>query len=147
MALRDVVILAAQALMLIGFAIPLGLRIDIAGAALTVALVALVGLAIGSGSYIVALIAKSEEAIAPITNSLFIPLMLLSGALLPMSLAPDWLRTLANANPLLHAVEGIRAVFRGSPGDPAVAVAIALFAILAAIGMWGAGRVFGRLVA
>jgi hypothetical protein len=44
-------------------------------------------------------------------------------------------------------VEGIRAVFRGSPGDPAVAVAIALFAILAAIGMWGAGRVFGRLVA
>jgi hypothetical protein len=38
-------------------------------------------------------------------------------------------------------------VFRGSPGDPAVVLAVALFATLAAVGLWGAGRAFGRLVA
>lgn len=147
MALRDVVILELQALMLMAISLPLGLRIEPIGVVITVAMLALIGLALGSGSYIVALITKSEDALAPIVNSIAIPLLLLSGMMLPMSLAPDWLRTIATANPLLHAVEALRAVFRGTPGDPSVVFGLALFAVLACVGLWGAGRAFGRAVA
>jgi ABC-2 type transport system permease protein len=145
-ALRDVTILVAQALILILISVPLGLRIDLAGVAVTVVLLALVGLALSAASYVLALVTKSEEALAPITNSLSMPLLLLSGIFLPMSLAPDWLRTISQANPLLYAVEGVRAIFLGHPGDSAVALGLALFAALAAVALWGAGRAFGRVV-
>ncbi len=136
MALRDVLILEVQALVLIGIAIPLGLRIDAAGLVITLGILALIGLALGSGSYIVGLVTKSEEALAPIVNSVALPLLLLSGMLLPMSLAPEWLRMVANADPLLHAVEAIRSVFLGHPGDGTVWVGVALFAVLASLGLW-----------
>src|SRR5262245_20698913 len=142
MALRDIVILEVQALVLIGLSIPLGLHIDPAGVLVTMAILALVGLALGSGSYVIALVTKSEDARAPVVNSIAIPLLLLSGMLLPMALAPEWLRTVAQADPLLHAVEGIRAVFLGHPGDQSVFVGLAMFAILAVLGLWGAGKAF-----
>jgi ABC-2 type transport system permease protein len=145
-ALRDTTILVVQALLLIAIAIPLGLHIDAAGVAITILLLALVGLALGSGSYVIALATKSEEALAPITNTISMPLLLLSGVLLPMALAPVWLQTIATANPLLHAVDAVRAVFVGHPGDPAVGFGLGLFAVLAAVGLWGAGRMFGRTV-
>jgi ABC-2 type transport system permease protein len=146
MALRDVTILLVQSLILIVAAIPLGLRIDATGLGITLVMLALVGLTLGSASYAVALFTKSEDALAPITNSIAIPLLLLSGMLLPMSLAPDWLRTIAQADPLLHAVEAIRSVFLGHPGDSTVTVGLAVFAVFAALGLWGAGRAFGRAV-
>ena len=39
------------------------------------------------------------------------PLLLLSGILLPMSLAPTWLKRLSDINPLRHVVDGIRSLF------------------------------------
>ncbi|MBU3063682.1 ABC transporter permease [Nocardia sp. NEAU-G5] len=42
--------------------------------------------------------------------------MLLSGILLPMSLAPHWLRIIADINPFKHTVEAARAMFRGDFG-------------------------------
>jgi ABC-2 type transport system permease protein len=143
-ALRDVTILVVQALLLMAIAIPLGLHIDIQSVAITLLVLALVGLALGSGSYVIALLTKSEEALAPITNTISMPLLLLSGIFLPMALAPVWLQAIANANPLLHAVDAVRAVFLGHPNDPAVGFGIGLFAVLAALGLWGAGRMFGR---
>ena len=47
-----------------------------------------------------------------------------------MALAPDWLQTVANANPLLHGVEGIRAVFRGDSGNSAVVLAVACLGLV-----------------
>jgi ABC-2 type transport system permease protein len=91
-------------------------------------------------------VTKSEEALAPITNSLSMPLLLLSGIFLPMSLAPDWLRTISQANPLLYAVDAVRAVFLGQTAGTTVVVGLALFAALSAFTLWGAGRAFGRAV-
>lgn len=112
---------------------------------MTIVLLALVGLALSAASYVLALVTKSEEGLAPI-NSLSMPLLLLSGIFLPMSLAPDWLRTISQANPLLYAVEAVRAVFLGQTGDGAVAVGLALFAALSVVTLWGAGRAFARAV-
>lgn len=147
MALRDVVILVAQALLLIAISIPFGLNVEPAGIAVTIGLLALIGLALSPASYILALRLRSEDALAPVVNMVAVPVLLLSGMLLPMSLAPDWLRTVAQADPLLHAVEAIRALFAGRIGDPAVVLGVGLFAVLAAVALWAGGRSFSRTVA
>ena len=76
-----------------------------------------------------------------------LPLLLLSGILLPMALAPGWLQTLARLNPLSYAVDAARALFNGQFADPSVMPGVVLMAGLAAIGLWVGGRAFDRMVA
>lgn len=147
MSLRDVVVLVSQALILIVVAIPFGLTVDAYGLAVTIAILIALGLTLAPTSYVIALQLRSEDALAQFINAVAVPMLLLSGILLPMSLAPGWLGTLATADPLLHAVEAIRAVFTGRPTDPAVPLGLALFAGLAVLALLGARRAFGRAVA
>src|SRR6185312_10985646 len=42
-------------------------------------------------SYAVGLALKSEDALAPLINMIVVPLMLLSGIMLPLTLGPGWL--------------------------------------------------------
>lgn len=142
--LRDVVILAVQATLLIVLAIPLGLDIDPVGLVVVLAMVALLGLVISPLSYSAALILKSEDAFAPLVNSVTMPLLLLAGIFLPMALAPDWLRFLSSLNPLTHAVDAARALFNGQWDDPAIATGVAITSILAVVSVWFAARTFSR---
>ena len=91
----------SRRLVLVVVAIPFGLRIDPVGVVVAFALLALIGLVLGPVSYAMALVIGSEDALAPITQAIALPLILLSGMMLPMSLAPDWLRTIAELQPLL----------------------------------------------
>src|SRR5262249_11732364 len=68
--LRDVVILLFQAVIMIVLAIPFGLHLDLAGVAVTLGLLALLGLVVAPLSYSAALILKSEDAFAPLVQSL-----------------------------------------------------------------------------
>jgi ABC-2 type transport system permease protein len=142
--LRDVVILLFQALIMIGLAIPFGLHIDVAGVAVTLALLALIGLVVAPLSYAAALILKSEDAFAPLVQSLVMPLLLLSGILLPMALAPDWLKFLSNLNPLTHATDAARALFNSDWGNPEIRIGVLITGVLAAIAIWIASRTFSR---
>ena len=142
--LRDVVILLFQALLMIVLAIPFGLHIDIAGVAVTLGLLALLGLVVAPLSYAAALILKSEDAFAPLVQSLVMPLLLLSGILLPMALAPEWLRFLSNLNPLTHATDAARALFNSDWGNPEIAIGVAITTVLAVIAVWIAARTFSR---
>ena len=72
------------------------------------------------------------------------PLLLLSGILLPMALAPDWLQFLSTLNPLTHAVDAARALFNGQWGDPEIAIGVGVTAVLAVIAVWIASRTFSR---
>ena len=118
--LRDVVILMFQAILLIVFAIPLGLEVDLPGIAVVLALLVLIGLAVAPLSYAAALILKSEDAFAPLVQGIAMPLLLLSGILLPMALAPDWLQTLSTLNPFTHTVDAAQGAVQrpvGRSGD------------------------------
>ena len=115
--LRDVALLLAQALILVVLAIPFGLEINLGGVAVAFAMLALIGLMMSPVSYTLALVLKSEDSLAPVVNGVALPLLLLSGVMLPMSLAPDWLQTVAKFNPLYHAVAAIRALFNANYGD------------------------------
>jgi ABC-2 type transport system permease protein len=142
--LRDVVILLFQAILLIILAIPLGLDVDAAGGVVLLALLALIGLMVAPFSYAAALVLKSEDAFAPLVQGITMPLLLLSGILLPMALAPDWLRFLSTLNPFTHSVDAARALFNGQWGDPEIAIGVGITAILAVISIWVAARTFSR---
>ena len=142
--LRDVVLLLVQALIMIVLAIPFGLHLDPLGIALTFAVLALIALVMAPLSYAAALILKSEDAFAPLVQGVTMPLLLLSGILLPMALAPDWLRFLSSINPLTHAVDAVRALFNGQWSDPEILVGTAVTAVLAVVAVRVAGRSFTR---
>lgn len=141
-AFRDVLILLVQAALLVLLAIPFGLKINAAGVAITFGLMILLGLLMASCSYALALALKSEDALAPVLNSAIQPLLLLSGILLPLTLAPRWLRTVAAINPLSHTVDAARALFNGHLTDPAVGRGVAILAVLTLLSLWWAARSF-----
>ena len=142
--LRDVVLLLLQALIMIVLAIPFGLHLDPVGILVTFGLLALIALVMAPMSYAAALVLKSEDAFAPLVQGVTMPLLLLSGILLPMALAPDWLRFLSSINPLTHAVDAVRAIFNGQWGDPEIVIGTVVTAALAVLAVRFAGRSFTR---
>ncbi len=142
--LRDVVIFLVQGMILIVVAVPFGLTIDPLGLLVALSLLALIGLLLGPLSYAIALEVKSEDALAPLTQAIALPLLLLSGVMLPMTFAPDWLRTIASFNPLYHAVLAIRALFNAHFADADVVTGIGMTGILVVVAVWIASRSFNR---
>jgi ABC-2 type transport system permease protein len=142
--LRDVVVLLTQAIVLTLVALPLGLRAPAGGVLLGIAVVGLLGAAFSAVSYAVALRLKSEDALAPLLNAVAMPVLLLSGILLPMTLAPGWLRTLSDVNPLKHVVDGVRAFFGGDLGGGTAWWGLGLTAALVVLGFWFGTRTFRR---
>jgi ABC-2 type transport system permease protein len=136
--LRDVVVLLVQGSLLTVVAVPFGLRAPVGGVLLALLVVGLLGAAFSSLSYAAALTLKSEDALAPLLNGIAVPVLLLSGILLPMSLAPTWLRTLADLNPLEHVVDGVRAAFRGD-----IATSTSLWGLVATAGLVLVGLLVG----
>ncbi|MEF2978887.1 ABC transporter permease [Subtercola sp. YIM 133946] len=109
--LRDVLQLTVQGVILVGLAFLFGLTGSVAGMVLGLVLVVLLGASCSSASYALALTTKSEDALAPILNTVALPILLLSGILLPMSIGPQWLQTLSDFVPVKYVVNGVRSLF------------------------------------
>jgi ABC-2 type transport system permease protein len=146
-ALRDIVSILVQSLILILLALPFGLSIHPIGVVVVLALIALIGLLTASIAYAVALWVRSEDSYAPIIFTSSLPILLLSGVLLPLGLAPQWLRNIAAANPLSYAVDAARAVFNDHLGDPSVVKGVTIMAVLSVVAVVVGARAFGRAVA
>jgi ABC-2 type transport system permease protein len=146
-ALRDILTLLVQAAILVALALPFGLSIHLGGLLIVLALVGLIGLAMASISYALALLLKDENSFAPLIFTASLPLLLLSGVLLPLGLAPEWLQRIAQANPLSYAVEAARAVFNDHLSDPSVVKGVVIMAVIAVLSVAIAARSFGRAVA
>lgn len=141
---RDLVVLLVQGIVLILVALAFGLRAPLGGIVVGVLLVIVLGVTMASISYGLALVLKSEDAFAPLLNAFMLPLMLLSGILMPMSLGPDWLYDLSRINPLSYVVDGARAAFRGDVLGNKFAVGIVIALALAVLGTAFGTRVFRR---
>jgi ABC-2 type transport system permease protein len=146
-AARDVITLLLEAGILLALALPFGLRATPAGILLGLVLVALIGLTVAALGYTAALALRSEDAYAALVSTGLLPVLLLSGVLLPLTLAPPWLRDLARANPLYYAVNAARALFRGRIFAAPVGVGLAVMAALVAATVSAAVRAFRRSVA
>jgi ABC-2 type transport system permease protein len=140
--LRDVLVIVVQALVLVGAAYFFGLRIPLAALVIMLVLIGLLGAAFSAISNAIGLATKSEDALAPLVNALALPILLLSGILLPMTLAPRWLQIVSDFNPFKHIVNALRAVFRGEMTAPIVWIGLLLAMLLVVIGWWWGTRVF-----
>ncbi|MEO8758160.1 MAG: ABC transporter permease [Devosia sp.] len=138
--MRDVIVIVVQAAVLVGAAFLLGLRVPPLALVIGFVLVALLGAAFSFISNAIGIATKSEDALAPMVNTLALPILLLSGILLPMNLAPRWLQIASDFNPFKHIVEALRAVFRGDFADPIVWIGTLLAVILAVLGAWLGSR-------
>jgi ABC-2 type transport system permease protein len=141
--LRDVVTLVVQAVLLTLVALPFGLSVSIGNLLLALALLALIALMLSAVSYALALILRSEDALAPLMNAVSMPILLLSGILLPLS---GWLKNVGQWNPFTYAVDAARALFAGDPGNANVWKALVIVTALAIAAATWAARAFARSV-
>jgi ABC-2 type transport system permease protein len=144
--LRDVVSLISQAIIITLLAFMFDLRVFIGNLLLAYLMLALISLMTSALSYGVALVVKSEDALAPLMNTVAQPVLLLSGILLPLTLAPGWLQGIADWNPFSWAVNGTRALFRGDLGSSDVWQGLVIMAVLAVLSVVWAAREFARSV-
>ena len=145
-ALRDVVVLVVQAAIIIVLSLLFGLTVSIPALLIGYGILALITLTSASFSYGVALKIKNPAVLGQLINNVAQPLMLLSGTLLPIALAPLWLRDTADGNPFNWAVTGMRALFTGHPGDPSIWKAFAMLGGLAVLTVAWSGRKFAKSV-
>ncbi|MGB3186976.1 MAG: ABC transporter permease [Ornithinimicrobium sp.] len=141
---RDVLQLGVQCLILVGAGYALGMDAPLTGALVGVAVALCLGAA-GSGlSNAIALRTRSEEIMAPLVNVVTMPVLLLSGILLPMTLGPSWLRTVSDAMPVRHVVDAVRAAFSGSMSGSTFGVGLGVTAALLAVGLLAGVLAFRR---
>ena len=146
-ALASVVTLVLQAIAIIVVALPFGLHVRPLDVVAVLLLIGLIGLMMASASYAIALLIGNADTFGGIAFSITLPLLLLSGVLLPMSLAPTWLQTVAAFNPMSYAVDAARALFNSHPGDASVVKGFLVIGVLAAGSLAAAVRSFSRALA
>jgi ABC-2 type transport system permease protein len=145
-ALRDVVSLLVQAIIITVLALPFGLFVHLGDLLLAYLILALLSLMAAAVSYGIALKVRTEGVLAQVINNLAQPLLLLSGCLLPIALAPTWLQRVADWNPFGWAVTGMRALFVGHLGDDTVWQSITMISVLTVLALAWSARLFARNV-
>ncbi|MEV5891440.1 ABC transporter permease [Nonomuraea fuscirosea] len=141
--LNNVVTLILQTALLLAVAFALGLRAPAAGLAAGFVLVVVLGASLAALSYAIAL-TIDENLFPPVMSTAVMPLILLSGALLPMSMAPGWLDGLSYLSPFRYVLEALRDLFAGRYATGTVAVGVAVTVVFAAISLTIGTRVFNR---
>lgn len=112
--LKEVVPLTGQAILVIVVMIPFGFQPHVLGALTGLALLAVLGVGLGSLSYALATaVRKQDWMFWAVHQSVLFPLMILSGMLLPLESGPGWMQAAAKANPLAYVVHAERALFAG----------------------------------
>ena len=135
-ALKEIVPLVAQASIIVAVVIPFGFKLELGGAVIGMAMLAVFGVGLGALSYTLALAVQSEDWIFwSVQQTLIFPLLLLSGMLLPLDDAPGWLQALSKLNPLTHIVDAERALFAGDVTDTVVLWGALSAAGLALVGL------------
>lgn len=123
-----------------------GLDAPLGGVLLSLLIVALVAVTLASASYAVALRLKSETAFPALLNAVLMPVLLLSGILLPITtgLAPAWLYDISRINPFTHVVDIERAGFRGDFTMNALFTGAVVLVAMTALSVWWGARTFQR---
>ena len=142
--LRDVVALIIQSVVLILAGVAFGLRAPLPAVLMSFIFIVLVAIGLASVSYAVALLLKSEDAFAPLINSVILPLVLLSGIMLPMTLGPGWLQGVARISPFRYIIDAMREAYRGHYFDTLVVEGLVVAVGVAALFLWLGSRVFVR---
>jgi ABC-2 type transport system permease protein len=141
---RDLLQLLVQALILIGLGYALGMDAPLSGIVVGTLLTLLIGGACAAASNALALTVKSEDVMAPVINMVMMPVLLLSGILLPMTIGPAWLETASAFMPIRHVVDGVRNAFGGDFASSGLLWGTAWALLLFALALWWGTATFRR---
>ncbi|OEV05798.1 multidrug ABC transporter permease [Streptomyces oceani] len=142
--LRDIVQLLTQSVLLVLVAVAFGLRAPLLGVLIGFAFVGVLALALAALSYALAMWVGTPQEFAPVVNSVNLPATLLSGVLLPMTLAPGWLDAISHFVPFRYLVDAVRRAFVGDYLAPEVALGAGVAVLLAVVSLTVGTRVFQR---
>ena len=142
--LRDVVTLVVQSTILILAGLAFGLRAPLGAVLMSYVYIVLVAIGLSSLSYATALRIKSEDAFAPLVNSVVLPLVLLSGIMLPMTLGPGWLQGIARISPFRYVIDAMREAYAGQYWNAIMIEGLCVAVGTAAVFLWLGSRVFVR---
>jgi ABC-2 type transport system permease protein len=145
---NQLVTLFLQCALLLIVAYFFGLQVGWDGLTLTMVMVMMIGICMSAASYAISLTVQDEGALASITNTFYLPVMLLSGILIRIdATAPKWLQTAALFNPFYYVVEGSRAMFEGSMTDPMVWKGFLVMVAFTVVMVWLALRALRKMAA
>jgi ABC-2 type transport system permease protein len=123
-----------------------GFSVHLLGLALLAVLLGLLMIIVAAFSIATALATKEISGFAALINGINLPVLLLAGVLLPISLGPTWMRDLAHFNPLYYLVQASRVLASGTLAAVAVWQAFAVLVPLCALVLTWATRVFRQAV-
>ena len=110
----------------------IGARFSVAGALMSLPLLAVFGMSVNALGIVVAARMKSFEGFGSVVNFIIQPIFFLSGALYPIDGLPRALRLIVLINPMSYVVDAVRGLCIGSHHFPlALDIAVALGAALA----------------
>lgn len=138
--LRDVTMFVAPGVVVIGIAIGFGFTAHWAGLALMFVLLALFTAACSATSSALGIRLKQIGSLAAVVTGVQLPLTLLAGILLPLSLGPDWLRVLGHLNPMYYTVEAARDLSAGTISTTAVGTGFLVTVAAAVLAQWWGTR-------
>ncbi len=127
-------------------AVPFGFHIHLAGLLISYILLGLLMVFFASFSTAVALITREISSFAAVVNGINLPLLLLAGIMLPLTLAPAWMRAVAHLNPMYYVVEANRLLAAGQLWNSTTAESFLVMVPLAALAIAWATRVYRQAV-
>jgi len=142
-------------ILLIGFqcvvvtiaAIALGLRVQPGNFLFALVLLSLMVMLSVSIGYDLTLLVPSESSLGTLINSVAQPVSLLAGVLIPLSVAPLWIRNVADWNPFAWGTNAMRAIFQDHTGATVVWQATLIMGTVALITLILSSRLFSREIA
>ena len=131
---------------IIALCIPFGFHIYFGGLIIYYILLIFMITLFASLSTALALKTKEISTFAAIVNGVNLPLILLAGVMLPLTLAPAWMRFIAHINPLYYVVNAGRSLAIGHIATHAVLVGFLVIIPLTAIALWWSLNVLRKAV-
>jgi ABC-2 type transport system permease protein len=139
-----IVVVQAAALIVLGIVV--GARFDGGPIGVAVMLIAsvLLGTAIGALSHAIALLARTQETLIAVSQGIILPMTFLSTTFMARDLMPDWMASVASANPLTWAVDASRTALLGPSDWSFVATRLAWLVIFLVVSLVLALGAFGK---
>jgi ABC-2 type transport system permease protein len=128
-------------IVVVAVGVAFGFDIHLGGLLVLAVLIAVLMVTMSAFSVAVALLTREISSFAAVVNGINLPILLLAGVLLPISLGPLWLRVLAHFNPLYYLVAAARTLASGHFSGPQVWQAFAVLVPLAVVTVTWATRV------
>jgi ABC-2 type transport system permease protein len=139
---RDLVQLLVQIVVLVALAYAFGMDTSPPALLVGVGITLVLGVACAATSNAVALSAKDERVMGSVVNTLLMPVILLSGILLPVGIGPHWLQFTAGLMPVKHVVDAVRSCFAGDLTASSVLWGGGWAVLLCLLGVWFGTRTF-----